>query len=90
MPREVQDNGVRWTCAQAYAGLSDDGPDDAAQIEGTDRLRVICTPSGGSTSVELELSEDWENALSDEELLRHIGAAQNGAPEHGGGGRISG
>ena len=74
MPREIDDGeGVRWTCAQAYAGLAD-GPADpaAAKVDGADRYRVICTPSGGSRSVELELPGDWEENLSDEELLGEI------------------
>lgn len=78
MPREIQDqDGIRWTCAQAYAGLSDEAADDsAARVEGSDRLRVVCTPSGGSRSVALELQPGWEEALSDEELLREIHARQ--------------
>jgi hypothetical protein len=74
VPREVQDGeGVRWTCAQAYAGLSEDPvSQDAAQIEGTERFRVICTPSGGSTSVELELPGSWEEEYSDQQLLEKI------------------
>ena len=74
MPREIDDgDGVRWSCAQAYAGLGDQAMDDsAARVEGTDRCRVICTPSGGSRSVELELAGGWEESLSDEELLDAI------------------
>jgi hypothetical protein len=76
--REVQDSeGIRWTCAQAYAGLSDgEEKDDAARVDGTDLVRVICTPSGGSTSVELELPLGWEDDLSDEALLQRISAEQ--------------
>lgn len=77
MPREVQDSdGVRWTCTQAYAGLGEDSPaaDAAARVEGSDRYRVVCTPSGGSQSVELELPGDWEEAMSDQDLLAEIQA----------------
>lgn len=74
MPREIDDGeGVRWTCAQAYAGLAEPVADAAAaKVDGADRYRVICTPSGGSRSVELELPGDWEEGLSDEELLDEI------------------
>lgn len=75
MPREVTDNeGTRWTCAQAYAGLSEKaGEDDAARVEsGDERYRVVCTPSGGAKSVQLELPGQWEDTLSDEELTRAI------------------
>lgn len=76
MPREIQDPaGVRWTCAQPYAGLSEvSGDRSAARVEGTDRVRVVCTPSGGSRTVELELPADWETELSDEAILRRIGS----------------
>ena len=78
MPREIEDpEGVRWTCAQAYAGLSDPpAADTAAQVEGTDRYRVVCTPSGGSRSVELELPQGWED-LPDEALLGEIRRGQS-------------
>ena len=79
MPREMEDSeGVRWSCAQAYAGLSETGAGDeeAARVEGSDRLRVVRTPSGGSRSVELELAGGWDESLSDEELLREIRSRQ--------------
>jgi hypothetical protein len=76
MPREVTDGeGTTWSCVEAYAGLSEEGKSDAARVEGTDRYRVVCTPSGGAQSVELELPEGWNEALSDDDLLREIGAA---------------
>lgn len=74
MPRQVVDpDGIRGTCAQAYAGLTDEpAAESAAKVEGADRYRVICTPSGGSRSVELELPGGWEEALSDAALLSEI------------------
>jgi hypothetical protein len=74
MPREIDDGeGVRWTCAQAYAGLTDQPVDEsAAKVDGADRYRVVCTPSGGSKSVELELPGGWEESYSDEALLQEI------------------
>jgi hypothetical protein len=76
MPREVQDGeGTTWSCVEAYAGLSEDGKSDAARVEGTDRYRVVCTPSGGAASVTLELPAGWDESLTDSDLLREIGAA---------------
>lgn len=78
MPREVTGgDGVRWSCAQAYAGVS--GPagqrDEAARVEGArDTYEVVCTPSGGAQTVRLELKGGWEESYSDEELLREIEA----------------
>ena len=76
MAREVTDGeGTTWSCVEAYAGLSEEGKSDAARVEGTDRYRVVCTPSGGAQSVELELPGGWDEGLSDEELVREIEAA---------------
>lgn len=73
MPREVTDGeGTVWNCVEAYAGLSEDGKSDAARVEGTDRFRVVCTPSGGATSVTLELPGGWDETMSDEALVREI------------------
>ncbi len=86
MPREVRDDdGVEWTCVQAYAGLSTDAEDtedaekeSAARVEGAeDRYHVICTPGGGARSVRLALREEWETGLSDEDLLREIQGQQD-------------
>ena len=84
MPREVTDgDGVRWTCVQAYAGLAqsagESGNADAARVDGEkDRFRVVCTPSGGAQTVELELPGDWEEGMDDEALLKDIEATRPG------------
>lgn len=76
MPREVTDGeGTTWSCVEAYAGLSEEGKSDAARVEGTDRYRVVCTPSGGAASVTLELPAGWDASVSDEDLLREIRSA---------------
>lgn len=76
MPREVTDGeGTVWSCVEAYAGLSEDGKSDAARVEGTDRYRVVCTPTGGATSVTLELPGGWDESMSDEDLAKAIEAA---------------
>lgn len=82
MPREVSDGeGVRWSCAQAYAGLAQHADDaekaDAARVAGApDRFRVVCTPSGGARTVELQLPGGWEEEMGDEELLEEIREGQ--------------
>ncbi|MBV9926048.1 MAG: hypothetical protein JOZ96_13605 [Acidobacteria bacterium] len=77
MPREVSDGeGVTWTCAQAYGGLSEgDENAEAARVEG-DLFEVVCTPSGGAQTVRLKLEGGWGDNLSDEELLKKIEAAR--------------
>lgn len=75
MAREIQDGeGTTWSCVQAYAGLSNDPEkQEAARVEGkADLVEIVCTPSGGAQTVRLQLASDWENRLSDEELLSEI------------------
>lgn len=79
MPRDVTDgDGVTWSCIQAFAGLGGaEEKAEAAKVDGSrDRYHVVCTPSGGAKSVRVELPGDWEQGLSDEELLRAIHAKQ--------------
>jgi hypothetical protein len=73
LPREVRDDeAITWSCVEAYAGLSG-AAGDAARVDGPgERYRVVCTPSGGAMSVELELPAGWEESLSDDDLLREI------------------
>ena len=57
---------------EAYAGLSG-ASSDAARADGPgERYRVVCTPSGGARSAELELPAGWEESLDDDELVREI------------------
>lgn len=82
MAREVTDaDGITWSCIQAYAGLTDGAPKDAAaQVdEMHDTYWVVCTPSGGARSVRLELQGDWETSYSDEALLSEISSQQQKA-----------
>ncbi len=79
MPREVTDaDGITWTCIQAFAGLGKDPEKtEAARVEGSsNRIHVVCTPSGGAKSVRVELPGNWEKGLSDEQLVRAIQAQQ--------------
>jgi len=77
MPREVTDaaTGTRWTCIQAFAGLSSDAEkSEAARVDGTeDRFHVVCTP-GGAHSVRIELHGRWEEELANEQLVEAIQA----------------
>lgn len=79
MPREINDNGTTWTLAQAYAGLEENSKEasDAARVEGAeDLVHVVATPSGGAQTVRLQLKTDWEESLSDEEILKKIKTQQ--------------
>lgn len=75
MPREVNgEDGIVWSCVEAYAGLSDEGGSEAAErvTSGDGKLTVVCTPGGGAKTVRLELPAGWEESLGDEQLLREI------------------
>jgi hypothetical protein len=75
-PRTVTDGeGIAWTCIQAFAGLGNDPEkQEAARVEGSDEVQVVCTPSGGARSCRLALPPDWER-MPDEALLSAIAAA---------------
>lgn len=80
VPREVTDEaGTAWSCVQAFAGVgaSPAAREAAERIAGADgRVAVVCTPDGGAQSVRLELAPEWEESLSDEELLAAIAAGR--------------
>lgn len=79
MPREINDNGTNWSLAQAYSGLEENSEEmsEAAKVKGSeDLVYVVATPSGGAQTVRLELKGDWEENLSDEELLDEIKSKQ--------------
>ena len=76
MERQVTDReGITWSCIQAFAGLGNDAEKvEAARVEGSgDRLHVVCTPSGGSRSVRLELPAGWQD-MGEGDLLAAIQA----------------
>lgn len=80
MPREIEDNATAWTLAQAYAVLEEnsEAASDAARVEGNENLvYVVATPSGGAQTVRLKLKSDWEESLSDKDLLEEIKSKQN-------------
>lgn len=79
MPREISENGITWSLAQAYAGLEENSEEarDAAKVKGSeDLVHVVATPSGGEQTVRLQLKTDWEKSLSDDELLKEIKSEQ--------------
>ena len=80
MPRELTDeDGITWSCIQAFAGLGN-GPEkkEAARVNDSDDVRVVCTPTGNAASVHLELPDDWEASMPDEELLAAINGERRG------------
>jgi len=77
--REVTDShNTTWTCVQAYAGVDSSAADAATERSATDtgEVPVVCTPSGGAQTVRLELTKDWLDSLSDEELANAIASAR--------------
>jgi hypothetical protein len=72
--REVQDhNNTKWVCVEALSGLSDNSTAVADKIQDSNgNVPVVCTPSGGAQTVRIKVSSDWNDALSDEELVREI------------------
>ncbi len=82
MPREVTDaKGITWSCAQAYAGLSDEPENqEAAKVKGeSDLYWIVCTPDGGAKSVRIQLEGDWEKSYSDKALLKALKFEQQSA-----------
>ncbi len=75
--KEVTDkNNTRWTCVQAYGGLSEKNVEKATELteDREGEITVVCTPSGGAQTVRLKLKENWEE-MPDEELLEAIVSA---------------
>jgi hypothetical protein len=76
--REVQDHqNITWQCSQAFAAVESKFTEQAKQkTQNSDgKVTVVCTPSGGSQTVRLQLETDWSEQLSDDDLLRAIAAA---------------
>jgi hypothetical protein len=77
--REVTDKeNVRWTCVQAYAGLEGKVSEKVEELSESNggKVPVVCTPSGGAQSVRIELQKNWEEKVSDDDLVKAIGSAQ--------------
>ncbi|MFT2011268.1 hypothetical protein ACMA1I_21535 [Pontibacter sp. 13R65] len=73
--REVTDQEkTTWTCVQAYAALGDKAAELTESDQGT--VTVVCTPGGGAQTVRIDVSSDWLQNLTDEELIDKITAGQ--------------
>jgi hypothetical protein len=86
--REVTDDEqIRWSCVQAFGGISAEAAEEAAsRIETSDgKVPVVCTPSGGAMSVRVQLASDWLEKVSDAELLDAISAARGAQDQAGNG-----
>ena len=73
--REVTDQeNTTWVCVQAFGGLNKEAAEEAAdKVETEDgKVPVVCTPGGGAQTVRLQLSRDWLESYSDEQLIAAI------------------
>ena len=73
--REVTDQeNTNWVCVQAFGGLNEEAAEAAAdRIETADgKVTVVCTPGGGAQTVRLQITRDWLNSYSDDQLLAAI------------------
>ena len=81
MQREVTDqDSTTWSCAQAHAGLSEELASARAAQRAADHARavmVVCTPSGGAKSVHIKVPPQWQEQMSDAELLAAIDARRD-------------
>lgn len=80
MTRDVTDAaGTAWTCAQAYSALGDTPATQAAAERAAGApgaVAVVCTPTGGETSVRLELPVGWAESLTDDQLRDALDAGR--------------
>ncbi len=78
--RDVTDtNATTWACVQAYSSLPEEKAAKAAALSdaATGQVPVVCTPTGGAKSVRVELPENWQEEITDEDLLAAIAAAHD-------------
>ncbi|WP_334188237.1 hypothetical protein [Noviherbaspirillum sp.] len=71
-------DGVAWTCVQAMTGASADIARKAEKRlqDGNGQVSVVCTPSGGEKSVHVDLPLQWDEQLSDDDMLNAIAAVR--------------
>jgi hypothetical protein len=75
--RELEIDGLRWTCVQAMAAVTGAAAEAAERkLESSGSVPVVCTPSGEAQSVRLTLATDWLDAIDDEQLAGEITKAQ--------------
>ena len=71
--REVRTgDGTQWQCVEAFAGVSDNLAEKVKALENDNKVEVICTPSGGAQTIRLKLLKEWNEKLSDEQLIKEI------------------
>ena len=78
--KEVTDKDkTTWVCVQAFSGTDGEAAIEAIKLseEKADSVIVVCTPSGGSASVRLELPKNWEEKMKDEEIIACIQREQS-------------
>jgi hypothetical protein len=77
--REVQDhNKINWRCIRVFGGTNGEAATAAAKkSEDNGEVEVVCTPSGGEKTVRIKLQTNWEESLSDEDLIGAINAAKD-------------
>jgi hypothetical protein len=80
--REVQDdNKVIWRCVRVFNGSNGEAATAAAEkSENNGEVEVVCTPSGGEKTVRLKLQTNWEESLSDKDLITSINFAKEKSP----------
>jgi hypothetical protein len=78
--REVQDeNNVRWQCVQAFSGGQNVDEKKMSKLtQENGKVEVVCTPSGGEQTVRIKLEPQWEEKISDAQLLDAIRKNSNG------------
>jgi hypothetical protein len=78
--KEVTDEDKTiWVCVQAFSGTDGEAAKEAIKLseENAESVIVVCTPSGGSASVRLQLSKDWDEEMKEEEIIACIHREKN-------------
>jgi hypothetical protein len=66
-------DGTKWQCVQALEGLNGDLAEKAEKITGgSENVTVVCTPSGGTQTVRVQLHKNWRESMTDEDLAQAI------------------
>jgi hypothetical protein len=73
--REVLDKeNIRWTCVQSFTMAEGEAAERLKEsvMQDKEKVMVVCTPSGGQKTVRVELPNDWNQVLTDDELIKEI------------------
>jgi len=75
--RELEVDGLTWSCVQALSGVTGEAAAAAQRkMDEQTQVPVVCTPRGAAQSVRLQLDPDWVDNASDEQLAKAITQAQ--------------